>query len=714
MSATIVPKVLTKGRRRANRAERRRMQFRTSSKPCSDLFDEIVVDNFAGGGGASMGIERALGRSVDIAINHNVDAVEMHKTNHPHTLHLCEDVWSVDPVEAVAGRKVGLAWFSPDCKHFSRAKGARPVSKKIRGLAWVVIKWAKAVAPRVIMLENVREFEDWGPLGEDDRPCPIRKGQTFLRWVRMLKSLGYEVQWRTLNAADYGAPTHRKRLFLIARRDGAPIVWPEPTHGPGRKPYRTAASCIDWSLPCPSIFLTKAEGRAIGVKRPLADKTMRRIAMGIKRYVIDSAKPFIVRICQNGSNGSNTHDVEKGLTTIVSKAEHCLVTPTMLHVTHDGERNPIDPAGPLPTVTGANRGEIAVAAPLMVGAGGAVYSAKPKPCDDPKSTVLPQDRSAVVAAFLAKHNTGVVGQGMERPVGTVTAIDHHSLVAATVVRQNHGEKTADDVDEPLRTVTTQDNKHTLVSAALVGVGGRAGQSPPCGADEPVRTTTAKADRAVATAHLVSFYGEAPQQETRGGDVQHPLNTVVPTPKHAVVTSNVVKFRGDSPGTSVEDPLPTITAGDGAARPAGAAHALGVEAATLIHFNHGEKQWSSPEDPHRTVPAGGLHAAEVRAFLTKYFGTAIGQSVNDPLHTVTSKDRFNVVVVHINGEPYVIADIGLRMLTPRELARAQGFPDDYVLTGTNSSQVARIGNSVCPVMAEVLVRANVSQVASAAA
>jgi DNA (cytosine-5)-methyltransferase 1 len=304
---------------------------RLNARPGADLFDELIVDNFAGGGGASMGIEAALRRCVDLAINHDRAAVEMHSINHPHTRHLCEDVWQVDPVEATAGRRVGLAWFSPDCKHFSRAKGGKPVEKRIRGLAWIVVKWAKLGRPRVIILENVREFEEWGPLDKYNMPCQKRKGQTFRRWVSSIRSLGYAVEWRMLNAADYGAPTHRRRLFLIARCDGKPIVWPAPTHGPGRKAYRTAAECIDWSLPCPSIFLTREEGRKLGVNRPLAEKTMRRIAMGLKRFVLDNPKPFIV------------------------------------HTTHAGHRRPHGIDEPVPTVTAAHRGEMAVVTPYVAG-----------------------------------------------------------------------------------------------------------------------------------------------------------------------------------------------------------------------------------------------------------------------------------------------------------------------------------------------------------
>ena len=292
------------------------------------LPDELIVDNFAGGGGASTGIEQALGRPVDIAINHDPEALSMHAANHPNTLHLCENVWDVDIKAVIAGRKIGLAWFSPDCKHFSKAKGGKPVEKHIRGLAWVALRWAGLVKPRVIILENVEEFQTWGPI-IDGRPCPRRKGMTFKRWCTQLRNLGYVVDWRELRASDYGAPTIRKRLFVVARRDGQPIIWPSPTHGPGLRPYRTAAECIDWTIPCPSIFLTREEGRAIGAIRPLAEATLRRIARGIKRYVLDAADPFIVPLTHTGSERTESVRGPLRTTATARRGERALVVPTL-------------------------------------------------------------------------------------------------------------------------------------------------------------------------------------------------------------------------------------------------------------------------------------------------------------------------------------------------------------------------------------------------
>lgn len=534
------------------------------------IASELVVDLFAGGGGASTGIEQAIGRHVDIAINHDPEAVSLHQANHPQTQHFVSDVFEVDPLTVTEGMPVGLLWASPDCKHFSKAKGGKPVSKKIRSLAWVVVKWAKAVAPRVICLENVEEFQTWGPLAEDGRPCPQRKGRTFQRWVRSLQSLGYVVEWRELRACDFGAPTIRKRLFLVARRDGAPIVWPEPTHAapdslPVRqkrlKPWRTAAECIDWSIPAPSIF---ERGR------PLADATCRRIAKGIMRYVVDAAEPFIV----TNTTGHPGAKVSVPLRTITTGGHHALTVPTLIQTGY-GER-----PGQAPRVPGLEK---------------------------PLGTVVAGQKHALVAAFLAKHYTGVVGSAMPDPMATVTSVDHHSLVSANLVHMGHGE-------------------------------GKEG-------------------------------GKRFSHGVR--DVAQPLNTVTASGAPAgLVTANMLKLRGDNVGSAADQPL-------------------------------------------HTVSAQGTHHAQVQAFLVKYYGTDQDPAMREPLHTVTTKDRFGLVMV--KGEPYAIVDIGLRMLTPRELYRAQGFPESYAIDKgadgrplTKTAQVRMCGNSVCPPLARALVAANYSE------
>ncbi len=532
------------------------------------MVDELVVDNFAGGGGASVGMEWAIGRPVDLAINHSAEALAVHAANHPKTVHLQEDIWEVDPVEATGGRSVGLAWFSPDCKHFSRAKGAKPVDRGIRGLAWVAVRWARKVRPRVIILENVEEFLTWGPLGKDDLSSKAHRGQTFDAWKGELEALGYEVDYRSLRACDFGAPTIRKRLFLIARCDGRPIVWPEPTHGdpkdeetvgPGLLlPYRTAAEIIDWSLPCPSIFERK---------RPLVKNTLRRIENGIRRYVIEASDPFIVAY----------YGPKKG----------------------DAEFRGQGIWEPLRTQTAENR--FGLVAPFLAGAGGSAYAGKPVRLDRPSNVVLPEDRRGLVAAFMAKHYGGMVGVDVRQPAPTNTArATQNQVVAATIVKQNFGPKPCHGVGEPLHAVTTQRNKFGL-----------------------------------AAAHLEVM-------------------------------------RNHAEGQAVSEPLPTLT-------------------------------------------AHGLHMAEVRAFLTKYYsgGDPAGQSVRDPLHTATDRARFGLIKVA--GVDYQIMDIGMRMLTARELFGAQGFLDDYVIDPsyrgkplTKTAQIRLCGNSVCPAVPAALVRANLPE------
>jgi DNA (cytosine-5)-methyltransferase 1 len=487
----------------------------------------ISVDLFAGGGGASLGIELATGYPPVVAVNHDPAAIEMHAANHPNTTHLCESVFDVKPRQVVGAVSVDLLWASPDCTHFSRAKGGKPRDKRIRGLAWVIVDWAREVHPRVIAMENVPEFRTWGPLDDEGQPIPERAGETFGEFVGALGELGYHVEWDVLNAADFGAPTARRRLFLVARRDGEPVRWPEPTHGPGRAhPYRAAAECIDWSIPVPSIF-----DRA----KPLAEATQRRIAEGVRRYVLTSAKPFIVPVKSWGGGGNGPRSIDEPMRTITTskRGEFGIVAPTLIN-TRNGERE-----GQAPRVR-----DIREPAPTVTAKG---------------------SQGALVAAFLAKHYGGVVGQPVDRPIGTITATDHHSPVAV---------------------------------------------------------------------FLDKLHGSA------------------------------------RAGQPIDLPAPTITAG-------------------------GER--------------GGGHAALVAAFLLKFYSSG-GQwsALDEPMHTIVSKARMGLVTVDIEGETYALVDIGMRMLQPRELLRAQFSPelaDDYVLTGTKSQQIGRIGNSVPPLVVEALLRAN---------
>jgi DNA (cytosine-5)-methyltransferase 1 len=416
---------------------------------------EITVDSFAGGGGASEGIEQALGRPIDIAINHDPEAIAMHMANHPRTKHYCEDVWEVDPLQATQGRPVGLAWFSPDCKHFSRAKGGKPVSKRVRGLAWVVIRWAKAVRPRIICLENVSEFSTWGPLLEDGSPCKIRKGFTFRRWCKMLQNLGYELDMRELVAAKYGAGTTRKRLYIIARCDGQPIVWPEETHGPGLLPYVTAADCIDWSIKCPSIFERD---------RPLAEATLRRIARGITRYVVNNPKPFIVTM--RGTDDSqvdcSARPADQPLGTVSAGGiHHALVSPLIVPLTHQGDRRVHTAAEGIPTITGAHRGELALVAPTLIQTGyGEREGQAPRTLDIHRplgTAVAGGQKHGLVAAFLARHYGGHENDGspLTEPMHTITAKDHHSLVHAFLIKY-FGKGTGQEITSPLATITAKD------------------------------------------------------------------------------------------------------------------------------------------------------------------------------------------------------------------------------------------------------------------
>lgn len=579
------------------------------------LFDGLVVDNFAGGGGASMGIEQALGRAVDVAINHDAGAVAMHRLNHPHTRHYTSDVFEVDPREVTAGRPVDLCWFSPDCKHFSRAKGSKPVAKRVRGLAWVVVKWAQRVAPRVIMLENVREFETWGPLvprpgpdgspvtGRDGSPvmvpCPRRKGKTFRLWVSKLRRLGYRVEWRTLDAADFGAPTHRKRLFLVARRDGLDVAWPEPTHGPGRAaPYRTAAECIDWSLPTPSIFLSREEGRAVRAQRPLAEKTMKRIAMGLRRFVLEHPDPFIVTP-NHGGAGSRCRPAGRPLPTVTARHRFGLVAPFLAQ--NYGEAPHQQTRGqradrPLRTVTpNANAGVLVTPYLTRVcqnGSNGGNVSTT----DRPLTTVVSKNEHCLTAVHLSRYFGGMDGRDPGRPLPTVTAVDHHAVVAAALTQYN-------------------------------GLKGN---------------------------------------EARGQHPARPLHCVTTEPRFALVTAFLTKFYGTGTGRDPRRPAPATT-------------------------------------------ADGLHTG---AYCLKYHGSNLGHHPSEPLHTQTSRHRFGVVTVR--GVPYRIADIGLRMLTPRELFRCQGFPDSYQLAPVVAgkplgvtAQVRMCGNSVAPPVARALVLANLA-------
>lgn len=550
------------------------------------FLDEIIVDSFAGGGGASTGIELATGRPVTIAINHDPDAILMHKTNHPYTEHYQASVWDVDPREVCQGRPVGLLWASPDCKHFSKAKGGKPVDKNIRGLAWIVLRWAGTVAPRVIMLENVEEFQTWGPVRKG-RPVKSKAGQTFRRWLSQLEALGYAVEWRELVAADYGAPTTRKRFFLIARRDGEPIVWPEPTHAPAdtpevlagrKKPWRSAAEVIDWSLPCPSIFDTREairEKYGLSAQRPLRPNTMRRVIRGVDKFSIKAPDPFLVV------------------------------------VNHAGNFRGQDAADPLQTVT-AKHG-YGVASPVM-------------------------------APLTMHNNENATGTKITEPVNTITSsgAGGHQMVITPAMIQYHTEQT-----ERVR-----------------------GQ----GMAEPLMTIDAS-NRYGLAANLAKFYGGAYTGE--GSRMSDPLHTVTAVDHNAMTATHLVKMKGTNLGGPMSEPVQTITAGGG-------------------HFGVVTTVVAKAERD-----ADLKHWPEIRDLLNTYCGYRLGPE--------------DVILFEIGGTAYFMADIGLRMLTPRELYMANGFPQDYKIerdyTGREypkTKQVARCGNAVPPPFATALVRANLPE------
>lgn len=465
---------------------------------------ELIVDNFAGGGGASTGIELATGKSVDIAINHDPEAIRMHKANHPNTKHYCEDVWQVDPIKACKGHPVGLAWFSPDCKHFSKAKGGKPKDKFIRGLAWVACRWAGLVRPRVIMLENVEEFKTWGPLNRGHHPIKAKQGKTFGKFVQQLQNLGYEVQFRELVAADYGAPTMRKRFFMIARCDGYPIIWPEPTHAPRDseevkagllKPYVGAYTQIDFSRPCPSIFDTAQEIKekyGIRAVRPLAPKTMERIARGLKKFVLDNPEPFIIQCNHGGKRKPNdirvpmptitgkhgygivepymvqigqtcfakdrSKDVREPLTTIVSKNEHCLISPTLIQYhseTAKGEVRGQNIEDPIMTVDGSNRYGLVTSFLHKYYDGG--YKGAGESVENPLPTVTAWDHNSVVTANLIQMNNHCDGRDIIDPLPTITAGDGHFGEVRAFLIKYYGNGSAEDVTEPLDTITSRDH-----------------------------------------------------------------------------------------------------------------------------------------------------------------------------------------------------------------------------------------------------------------
>ena len=656
--------------------------------------DEIVVDFFCGGGGAGTGLEMGLGRAVNVAKNHSPQAISMHTVNHPGAVHYTTDVFDGDPDTECGGKAVGWFHMSPDCTHHSQAAGGQPRKREIRNLSWIGLKWAGKKKPRVISLENVKQILQWGPLiakrckvtgrvvtldliphptkpkSKINRvadqgeivpvnnqflvPDPARRGQTWAVFVAELRRLGYTVEWWVLKACDYGAPTSRERLFMIARCDGQPIVRPEPTHAKnpvrGQKKWRTAAECIDWTVPTKSIF---------GRPTPLADATLRRIAKGMKKFVIDAADPFIVPIANwSGESVQSANEPLRTVTSWPRGGSFAMASPIIAPVTHQGSDRINDPHAPLPTVTCANRGELTLISPVMVGAGVPAYSGKPVSADQPVGTLMTQNHRALAAAHLVKFRFSDEGKALDEPLPTITSGGNyqrpagaaHAMGISTVfmAQMNGGFNTtaAKSIEDPMTTVTNTGSQQQLVTANLVHLRGN------CDAR----------------------------------DVGDPLHTIsAGGTHHGLVTAFMERQFGASVGQGVDEPAPTITA-DGGGK------------SSLVELQ------LSPE-----VEAGALRVA---AFLISYYGTENMSAADAPAPTITTKDRLGLVTVTIKGTPYVIVDICLRMLQPAELYKAQGFPTDYIISHgadgkpfTKTQQVHMCGNSVSPPPMAAIARAN---------
>ncbi len=725
---------------------------------------ELIIDNFAGGGGTSTGLEAAFGRPVDIAINHDPEALAMHAINHPRTQHLLESVWEVDPIKVTGNQPVALVWLSPDCKHFSKAKGGTPVAKHIRGLAWVGMRWVALTKPRVLMLENVEEFTTWGPLlvGADGmaRPDPARKGKTFESFVRQLRGHGYQVEWRELRACDHGAPTIRKRLFLVARRDGLPICWPEATHGDPASaavlagkllPWRSAAECIDFSLPAQSVF---------GRDRALAENTMRRVAKGLWRHVLASSKPFIVGV--GGRMGqSPSRSVDAPLQTITSKADSCVAQPVLApfvseHANASNQRN-MAADQPLRTICAQVKGgHFSVVAPI-------------------------------IAPLRGTEDSHLQGDAVAAPLSTVSAGGtHHALATASLVTIGYGERAGQepralDITKPLGTVVAGGVKHAVVEGAFI----TKFRANSVGHDmqEPLHTVTANSfvkrpggsvPMGVVVAHLVDAgHGEGKDGTKRFShgvrSIEKPLNTVTAsgaTSAVAAVHLTHLTHHGDRAGNDPAEPLRTVT---GAHRGEQALVSACLEQANGGFYEDNDGR--AADAPLSTITSKGANQRLITAYCVKYYSNGgQWQSLGEPMHTLPTKGRMGLVQVvqvpadsiepelrerarlcaellhkHLpeqftepadmvlmshEGQWWVLVDITLRMLKAPELFLAQSFPADYVIHEipdpallfkggvqaadplavpriklSATAQVRMCGNSVAPAQAEALVRAN---------
>ncbi|MGV8987779.1 MAG: DNA cytosine methyltransferase [Cypionkella sp.] len=696
------------------------------------MIPPLIIDSFAGGGGASTGIELALGRSPDVAINHSASALALHAVNHPETLHLDSNIWDVEPREVTKGRPVGLLWASPDCKHFSKAKGGAPRDRNIRDLAWVIVKWAEDVRPDVILMENVEEFTTWGPVDNEGQPIKEFSGQTFDDWKLRLCRAGYKLQHRELRACDFGAPTIRKRFFLIARRDGRLIVWPKPTHGDPKSdavkrgkllPWRTAAECIDWSLPCPSIFDTKDQVFAkhgLRAVRPLAANTLARVARGMKRYVLEAERPFLVNLTHGArtedlaepfktitgahrgekaviapsitrfNGGATGQDLREPMATVTANswikrpggaAPLGIIAPSLVSIAHgySGGRREYPLTDPLGTVTVGGI-QHAVVAPSLLSLKGTDRRAMP--ADAPHPTVLAGGgHSALISAVLTYAQQGGGNRSIEDPHHTICASrkDQNAVIVPHMMTMRNAGKPFNGADEPMHTITAGGAGLTTVVASIMGCGGRAAQSRPRGMAEPMATVTGKADACIAAAFLAQHH-----TGVTGHDARDPMSTIAATGSHqmpvqATVAPWFAKYYGAGTGARTDEPAHTITVND--------------------RFAHVEASIQAP-------PFGEEHHARAH-------------EVAEFLRSQGAWDGGEFVTLTIADQTFVIVDIGMRMLIPRELFNAQGFPRDYAIDGhwveasgdwtwksfPKDVQVSCCGNSVCPNLSRALVAAN---------
>lgn len=766
------------------------------------VHEELSIDLFAGGGGFSLGFEMATGRHVDFAVNHDRAAVSMHEVNHPTTEHKRSDVFEVCPHSIVQGRRVGHLHASPDCTYHSKARGDKPIrhkDKKRRALAWVVTRWAHQVHPRVITMENVEEFAEWGPLvakrvwvtekhtrangttwesrrkailkvdgshaakGEivpiDQQELvrdPKRKGETYKQWVQSLEQAGFVVEWKELAACDFGAPTIRKRWFCVARCDGRPIVWPSPTHGsPDSKgvregtlqPFRTAGECIDWSIPMCSVFASREEakawseetGRGVPI-RPLAPNTMRRIARGVLRYVVSAPNPYLVTIAHGEGNGARwgdgTASLDRPLGTAMTKNQHALVSPVLGGVGGRAGQSPEKPAdGPLNTITA--KADTAIFAPMVANVANSKTTGRGPnvwPTEEPLRTITSAPGHAVVGVGLVPRYGERAGQeprvrSLETPAPTVVNTDNGGSLAAAMVSTYYGGEQGSDrgseIEGPIGTQTTE-NRHALVAGLLTTCrGDQVGSS----LDSPSPTITANSGEAsrpggaapigVVAAHIMQ--NNEGGYDSPGRSLYDPHPTVCANGSTQSLVASLVELHGTAVTEDISAPLGTVSA-------RGQHHGL---VASHIVRDFGESVGSNAGEPIGTITAeGNGKAALAAASLSQYYGTDQSGDVSAPLPTLTTKDRsglvlsmlrehqpgsvdgMDVVTLAVQGSTFYIFDIVMRMLSPRELYRCQGFPDSYVIDHgadgkrfTKAEQVRMVGNSVSPQVAAALIRAN---------